>query len=66
LVSRVSRQRRRATTTRHRCRTPNFLPTLVAMATSTPPKAKTVDEQIADLRAVIDNMAASMATMQGN
>jgi hypothetical protein len=36
------------------------------MATSTPPKAKTVDEQIADLRAVIDNMAASIATMQGN
>jgi hypothetical protein len=36
------------------------------MATSTPPKAKTVDEQIADLCAVIDNMAASMATMQGN
>jgi hypothetical protein len=36
------------------------------MVTPTPPKAKTVDEQIADLRAVIDNMAASMTTMQGN
>jgi hypothetical protein len=36
------------------------------MATSTPSKAKTVDEHIADLRTVIDNMAASMATMQGN
>jgi hypothetical protein len=36
------------------------------MGTSTPPKAKTVDKQIADLRVVIDNMAASMATMQGN
>jgi hypothetical protein len=30
------------------------------------PKPKTAEEQIADLRAVIDNMAASMATMQGN
>jgi hypothetical protein len=36
------------------------------MATSTPPTAKTVAEQIADLRAVIDNMAASLATMQEN
>jgi hypothetical protein len=34
---------------------------------TTPPiKTKTVEEQIADLRTVIDNMAASMATMQGN
>jgi hypothetical protein len=36
------------------------------MATSMSPTAKTVAEQIADLRAVIDNMAASLATMQGN
>jgi hypothetical protein len=36
------------------------------MATSTPPTAKTVAEQIADLHAVIDNMAVSLATMQGN
>jgi hypothetical protein len=36
------------------------------MSTPTPPKAQTVAEQIADLRAVIDNMAASLATMQGN
>jgi hypothetical protein len=34
--------------------------------TPPPPKPKTTEEQIADLRAVIDNMAASMATMQGN
>jgi hypothetical protein len=69
LVSRASHSRRRATSDRHCCRAPNFLPTLptlVAMATPTPPKAKTVDEQNADLRAVIDNMAASMTTMQGN
>jgi hypothetical protein len=69
LVSRASHHRRRATSTRHRYRAPNFLPTLptlVAMGTSTPPKAKTVDKQITDLRMVIDNMAASMATMQGN
>jgi hypothetical protein len=36
------------------------------MTTSTPPSTKSVAEQIADLRAVIDNMAASLATMQGN
>jgi hypothetical protein len=41
-------------------------PSLVAMTTSTPPSTKSVAEQIADLRAVIDNMAASLATMQGN
>jgi hypothetical protein len=34
--------------------------------TTPPTKTKTVEEQIVDLRAVIDNMAASMATMQGN
>jgi hypothetical protein len=33
---------------------------------TTPPKPKTTDEQIAELRAVIYNMAASMATMQSN
>jgi hypothetical protein len=31
-----------------------------------PRKPKTAEEQIADLRAVIDNMAESLATMQGN
>jgi hypothetical protein len=36
------------------------------MTTSTPPSTKSMAEQIADLRAVIDNMAASLATMQGN
>jgi hypothetical protein len=36
------------------------------MTTSTPPTTKSVAEQIADLRAVIDNMAASLTTMQGN
>jgi hypothetical protein len=36
------------------------------MTTPPPPKPKTTDEQIAELCAVIDNMAASMATMQGN
>jgi hypothetical protein len=36
------------------------------MTTSTTPSNKSVAEQIADLRAVIDNMAASLATMQGN
>jgi hypothetical protein len=36
------------------------------MTTSTPPSTKSVAEQIANLRAVIDNMAASLATMQGN
>jgi hypothetical protein len=36
------------------------------MTTSTPPSTKSVAEQIADLWAVIDNMAASLATMQGN
>jgi hypothetical protein len=36
------------------------------MATPQPPKPKSVEEQIANLRTVIDNMAASMATMQGN
>jgi hypothetical protein len=29
-------------------------------------KTKIVEEQIVDLRAVVDNMTASMATMQGN
>jgi hypothetical protein len=69
LVSRASHRRRRATSNRLHCHTPNFLPTrptLVAMATPTPPKVQTVAEQIADLRVVIDNMAASLATMQGN
>jgi hypothetical protein len=32
---------------------------------SPPSKTKTTDEQFAELCAVIDNMAASMATMQG-
>jgi hypothetical protein len=36
------------------------------MTTSTPPSTKSVAEQIADLWVVIDNMAASLATMQGN
>jgi hypothetical protein len=36
------------------------------MAMPTPPKSQTVAEQIADMRAVIDNMAASLATMQEN
>jgi hypothetical protein len=36
------------------------------MTTSTPPSTKSVTEQIADLRAVIDNMAPSLATMQEN
>jgi hypothetical protein len=36
------------------------------MTTPPPQKPKTTDEQITELRAVIDNMAASMATMQGN
>jgi hypothetical protein len=31
-----------------------------------PPKPKSAEEKIADLRVVIDNMATSMATMQGN
>jgi hypothetical protein len=35
------------------------------MAT-TPEKPKTTDEQFAKLRVVIDNLASSMATMQGN
>jgi hypothetical protein len=44
-----------------------LLSTSVAtMSTPPPPKAKSTDEQLADIRAVIDNMAASMATMQGN
>jgi hypothetical protein len=36
------------------------------MSTPPPPKAKTTNEQLADIHAVIDNLAASMATMQGN
>jgi hypothetical protein len=36
------------------------------MTTPQPPKSKSTDEQIAYLRAVIDNLVASMATMQGN
>jgi hypothetical protein len=36
------------------------------MATPPPSKAKSTEEQLADIRAVIDNLAASMATMQGN
>jgi hypothetical protein len=36
------------------------------MTTPQLPKSKSTDEQIVDLRAVIDNLAASMATMQGN
>jgi hypothetical protein len=36
------------------------------MTTPPSPKPKTTDEQIAELCVVIDNMAASMATMQGN
>jgi hypothetical protein len=31
-----------------------------------PPKAKSTDEQLAELHTVINNMASSMATMQGN
>jgi hypothetical protein len=33
------------------------------MTTPQPSKSKSTDEQIADLCAVIDNLAASMATM---
>jgi hypothetical protein len=34
---------------------------------STPaPKAKSTDEHLAELHTVINNMASSMATMQGN
>jgi hypothetical protein len=36
------------------------------MAAPQPPKLKTTDEQFVELRTVIDNLAASMATMQGN
>jgi hypothetical protein len=36
------------------------------MSTPPPPKPKSTEEQLADICAVIDNMAASMATMQGN
>jgi hypothetical protein len=36
------------------------------MTTPPPPKAKSTEEQLADIRVVIDNMAASMATMQSN
>jgi hypothetical protein len=36
------------------------------MSTPQPPKAKCTNEQLADIHVVIDNMAASMATMQGN
>jgi hypothetical protein len=36
------------------------------MSTPPPPKAKSTAEHLADIRAIIDNMAASMATMQGN
>jgi hypothetical protein len=36
------------------------------MTTPQPPKPKSTDEQIADLRTVIDNLVASMATVQGN
>jgi hypothetical protein len=36
------------------------------MATPPPSKAKSTEEQLADIHAVIDNLAASMATMQGN
>jgi hypothetical protein len=36
------------------------------MATPPPSKAKSTEEQLADICAVIDNLAASMATMQGN
>jgi hypothetical protein len=36
------------------------------MATPPPSKAKSTEEQLADIRAVVDNLAASMATMQGN
>jgi hypothetical protein len=50
--------------------TSNLNPTLPhpcsVMTTPPPPKPKTTDEQIAELRAMIDSMAASMATMQGN
>jgi hypothetical protein len=38
---------------------------LTAMATA-PEKPKTANEQFAELRVVIDNLASSMATMQGN
>jgi hypothetical protein len=72
LVSRAShRSRRRATKSRTAAAAPpKFFfpipPSLVTMTTSTTPPSKSVAEQIADLRAVIDNMAASLATMQGN
>jgi hypothetical protein len=36
-----------------------------AMATPPPSKAKSTEEQLVGIRAVIDNLAASMATMQG-
>jgi hypothetical protein len=36
------------------------------MATPPPPKAKSTEEQLADIHAIIDNLVASMATMQGN
>jgi hypothetical protein len=36
------------------------------MLTSPPPKAKFTEEQLANIRAGIDNMATSMSTMQGN
>jgi hypothetical protein len=36
------------------------------MSTPPPTTTKSTEEQLADIRAVIDNMAASMTTMQGN
>jgi hypothetical protein len=36
------------------------------MSTPPPPKAKSTEEQLADIRTIIDNMAASMAAMHGN
>jgi hypothetical protein len=36
------------------------------MSTSPPPKPKSIEEQLVGIHAIIDNMAAYMATMQGN
>jgi hypothetical protein len=37
-----------------------------AMATPPPSKVKSTEEQLADIHAIIDNLAVSMAMMQGN
>jgi hypothetical protein len=36
------------------------------MSTPPPPKAKSTEEHLADIHTIIDNMATSMAMMQGN